>query len=74
MKGVNNILRQSANNRIQLTVISVIFFAGAKKLPLITSADAGVIPQAIKVRARTFIAWAVGPIFVSQSKLHTNKG
>ena len=31
-----------ANNRIQLTVISVIFFAEAKKSPLITSADAGV--------------------------------
>ena len=28
---------------MQLTVISVIFFAIAKKLPLITSADAGVI-------------------------------
>jgi len=31
-----------ANNRIQLTVISVIFFAKAKKPPLITAADAGV--------------------------------
>jgi hypothetical protein len=32
-----------ANNRIQLTVISVIFFAKAKKPSLITSADEGVI-------------------------------
>ncbi len=31
------------HKRMQLTVISVIFFAEAKKLPLITSADAGVI-------------------------------
>jgi hypothetical protein len=30
------------NNRIQLTVISVTFFAKAKKPPLITAADAGV--------------------------------
>jgi hypothetical protein len=30
---------------MQLTVISVIFFAGAKKPPLITSADAGVIQK-----------------------------
>jgi hypothetical protein len=35
-------LSQKANNCIQLTVISVIFFAKAKKPPLITSADAGV--------------------------------
>ena len=31
------------NKRMQLTVISVIFFAEAKKPPLITSADAGVM-------------------------------
>jgi hypothetical protein len=33
----------SFNKRIQLTVKSVIFFAKAKKPPLITSADAGVM-------------------------------
>jgi hypothetical protein len=35
-------LAASSNNRIQLTVISVTFFAKAKKPPLITAADAGV--------------------------------
>ncbi len=36
-------MKMMYNNRMQLTVISVIFFAIAKKPPLITSADAGVI-------------------------------
>jgi hypothetical protein len=33
----------STNNCIQLNVINIIFFAKAKKMPLITLADAGVI-------------------------------
>ncbi len=36
---------KTANNRIQLTVKSVMFFAKQKNTPLFTSADAGVSAQ-----------------------------
>ncbi len=36
-------LRKSTNNRIQLTVKSVTFFAKQKNAPLFTASDAGVI-------------------------------
>jgi hypothetical protein len=40
--GIENHLLRQANNRIQLTVKSVTFFAKQKNAPLFTSADAGV--------------------------------
>ena len=36
-------MNKAANNRIQLTVKSVMFFAKQKNTPLFTSADAGVM-------------------------------
>jgi hypothetical protein len=41
MKGLESANKKS-NNRIQLTVKSVTFFAKQKSAPLFTSADAGV--------------------------------
>jgi len=39
------LVEKQCNNQIHLTVKSVIFFAEAKKPPLFTSSDLGVIPK-----------------------------
>ena len=56
---------KNSNNSIQLTVISVTFFAKQKSAPLITSADAGVsLRKARNIQGNVFVIIAICSKFI----------